>query len=247
MNKVLVGVAMCLSLALAGCSSTSKVSGKSTAVPIEERSSGVGGEAGGGVPGAGVSTAGAPGASLASGGVGAGTGARGGDGAGAGAGTAGAAGAAAFQTQALGAAGAEGQSLGGSAGSVAGTGNPVTDPRFKDPNNILSKRIIYFDFDSYAIRDEFRAIVEAHARYLRENPSVRSILQGHTDERGSRDYNLALGQRRAESVKQAMSLMGVQDEQVEAVSLGEEKPAQEGHDEVAWQLNRRTEIYYQGE
>ena len=117
----------------------------------------------------------------------------------------------------------------------------------KDPNNLLSKRVIYFDFDSDAIREEFRSLIEAHAGFLKSNGAARIILQGHTDERGSRDYNLALGQRRAESVKQALTLMGVQDDQIETVSMGEEKPVAEGHDESAWKLNRRAEIHYLGE
>lgn len=116
-----------------------------------------------------------------------------------------------------------------------------------DPANPLSKRVIYFDFDSDAIREEFRPLIEAHAKFLKDNAAARIILQGHTDERGSRDYNLALGQRRAESVKQALNLMGVRIEQVETVSLGEEKPAEDGHDEAAWKLNRRAEIHYLGE
>lgn len=116
-----------------------------------------------------------------------------------------------------------------------------------DPGNPLSQRTILFDFDSSAIRDDFRPLLEAHAEFLKSNPVSRVILQGHTDERGSREYNLALGQRRAESVYQALTLLGVGDTQMEAVSLGEEKPVVEGHDESAWQQNRRTEILYQGE
>lgn len=114
-------------------------------------------------------------------------------------------------------------------------------------SEVLARRTILFDFDSSAIRDEFRALLEAHAEFLKSNPVSRVILQGHTDERGSREYNLALGQRRAESVYQALTLLGVGDGQMEAVSLGEEKPVAEGHDESAWRLNRRTEILYQGE
>lgn len=117
----------------------------------------------------------------------------------------------------------------------------------KDPDSPLSKRIIQFDFDSSAIRDEYRGLLEAHAEFLKNNPASKVILQGHADERGSREYNLALGQRRAESVFKAMSLLGVPETQMEAVSLGEEKPIAEGHDEAAWQQNRRTEILYQGE
>lgn len=125
--------------------------------------------------------------------------------------------------------------------------SPEQAAMLRDPANILSKRVVYFDFDSDAIREEFRGLIEAHAGFLKGNGAARIILQGHTDERGSRDYNLALGQRRGESVKQALSLMGVQNEQVETVSLGEEKPVQEGHDEAAWQQNRRAEIHYLGE
>jgi peptidoglycan-associated lipoprotein len=117
----------------------------------------------------------------------------------------------------------------------------------KDPNSPLSKRIILFDFDSSAIRDEYRSLLEAHAEFLKSNPASKVILQGHADERGSREYNLALGQRRSESVYKAMSLLGVPEPQMEAVSMGEEKPIAEGHDEEAWQQNRRTEILYQGE
>ncbi len=117
----------------------------------------------------------------------------------------------------------------------------------KDPASPLSKRRIQFDFDSSAIRDEYRPILEAHAQYLKGNKSAKAILQGNTDERGSREYNLALGQRRAESVFKALNLLGVPEGQMEAVSLGEEKPIAEGHDEAAWSQNRRTEILYQGE
>ena len=117
----------------------------------------------------------------------------------------------------------------------------------KDLNSPLSKRVILFDYDSSAIRDEYRTLLEAHSEYLKSNPASKVILQGHADERGSREYNLALGQRRSESVFKAMSLLGVADMQMEAVSLGEEKPVAEGHDEEAWQQNRRTEILYHGE
>lgn len=117
----------------------------------------------------------------------------------------------------------------------------------QDPGNPLARRIILFDFDSSVIKDEYRELIEAHALFLKSSTNAKSILQGHTDERGSRDYNLALGQRRAESVQQAMSLMGVDPMRIEAVSLGEEKPVAEEHDESAWSQNRRVEIYYRGE
>ncbi len=105
-------------------------------------------------------------------------------------------------------------------------------------------RLIYFDYDSIAIKPEFQSIVEGHARFLRANPSRRIAIEGHTDERGGREYNLALGQRRAEAVRRALSLLGVPDSQVEAVSFGKEKPAATGADEVTWSKNRRAEIYY---
>ncbi len=117
----------------------------------------------------------------------------------------------------------------------------------KDPTSPLAQRVIYFEFDSAVIDARFQPLLEAHATYLKANPGFKVILQGHTDERGSREYNLALGQRRAESVRQALRLLGVAEAQMEAVSLGEEKPAVEGHDESAWKMNRRTEIHYVGE
>jgi peptidoglycan-associated lipoprotein len=136
-------------------------------------------------------------------------------------------------------------SLAGASGVVGLT--PAQAAMLRDPASPLSKRVIYFDLDSDAVRAEYRDLVEAHAGFLKDNGAARIILQGHTDERGSRDYNLALGQRRAEAVKQAMSLLGLREEQAETVSLGEEKPVQEGNDESAWQLNRRAEIHYLGE
>ncbi len=117
----------------------------------------------------------------------------------------------------------------------------------RDPANVLSQRRIHFDYDSAAIRDEYRAVLEAHAEYLRTDKEAKALLQGHADERGSREYNLALGQRRAESVYRALNLLGVDENQIEAVSLGEEKPLVEGQNEEAWAQNRRVEIYYQGE
>lgn len=115
------------------------------------------------------------------------------------------------------------------------------------PGSLLAKRIIQFDYDSAALRDEYRELLEAHAGYLKNNSGSKVLLQGHADERGSREYNLALGQRRSESVLQALALLGVNGTQMEAVSLGEEKPLAEGHDEEAWKQNRRAEILYQSE
>ncbi len=120
--------------------------------------------------------------------------------------------------------------------------NPLTDP-----NNILSKRSVYYDFDSSAVKDEYKPMIEAHAKYLIAHPDAKVTLQGNTDERGSREYNLALGQRRADSVKQFMTVLGVPGKQIETVSFGEEKPKATCHDESCWKQNRRTDIVYQGE
>jgi peptidoglycan-associated lipoprotein len=105
-----------------------------------------------------------------------------------------------------------------------------------------SQRIVYFDFDSFAIRDEFRALIEGHARVLAANRGKRMIVEGHTDERGGREYNLALGQKRAEAVVRAMTLLGASEQQLEAVSFGKERPAVQGSDEAAWSRNRRAEL-----
>ena len=126
--------------------------------------------------------------------------------------------------------------------STSGTSNPL-----RDPNNILSKRSVYFDFDSYVVRDEFKPLVEAHGRYLQSNRNARMTIQGNADERGSHEYNLALGQRRADAVKRMMILLGAGDGQVETVSFGKEKPRNQGHDEVAWAENRRDDMVYAGE
>ena len=117
----------------------------------------------------------------------------------------------------------------------------------KDPNNILSKRSIFYDFDKFDVRSEYRPLVEAHAKYLRENAAARMLIQGNADERGSREYNVGLGQRRSDGVKKMMTLLGVRDSQIESVSLGEEKPMADGHNEEAWAKNRRSDILYSGE
>jgi peptidoglycan-associated lipoprotein len=105
-------------------------------------------------------------------------------------------------------------------------------------------RIVYFDYDSNAIKPEFQPLIEQHARFLKANGSRHVVIEGHTDERGGREYNLALGQRRSEAVRRALELLGVKDSQVEAVSFGKEKPAVPGSDETAWAQNRRAEIAY---
>lgn len=105
-------------------------------------------------------------------------------------------------------------------------------------------KIVYFDFDSYIIKPEFQAVIDAHAKYLMASQSRHMAIEGHTDERGGREYNLALGQKRAEAVRRAMGLLGVKDSQVEAVSFGKEKPAATGLDEASMARNRRAEISY---
>jgi peptidoglycan-associated lipoprotein len=120
------------------------------------------------------------------------------------------------------------------------------DP-LKDPSNILSRRSVFFDYDSNAIKEEFKPLVTAHANYIAKARQQRMTIQGNTDERGSREYNLALGQRRADAVKQMMTLLGAPSAQIETVSFGEEKPRAQGSTEQAFAENRRADIVYQGE
>jgi peptidoglycan-associated lipoprotein len=128
---------------------------------------------------------------------------------------------------------------------VTGKGQEGKDPRVKQ--GALAQRSIYYDLDQFDVRDEYRGLVEAHAKYLRENPSARILIQGNTDERGSREYNVGLGQRRSDGVKKMLILLGARENQIESVSLGEEKPQSEGHSEDAWSKNRRSDILYNGE
>ncbi|HUJ88135.1 MAG TPA: peptidoglycan-associated lipoprotein Pal [Burkholderiales bacterium] len=128
------------------------------------------------------------------------------------------------------------------AGQNGGGTNPLTDP-----SNILSKRSIYYDFDKFDVKDEYKPMIEAHAAYLRNHPDAKVLIQGNTDERGSREYNVALGQRRADGVKKLLLLLGAKQDQVEAVSLGEEKPKAQGTSEEAYAQNRRCDILYKGE
>jgi peptidoglycan-associated lipoprotein len=123
----------------------------------------------------------------------------------------------------------------------------VTGDPLKDPGNILSKRSIFFDLDSNLVKDEYKPIVAAHARYLQERKAAKMRVEGNADERGSREYNIALGQRRADAVKQMMQLLGAQASQIETVSFGEEKPRCTGNDESCWAQNRRGDIVYVGE
>jgi peptidoglycan-associated lipoprotein len=138
---------------------------------------------------------------------------------------------------------AQGSGVTGSASGQQGAGGD----ELRNPGSILSKRNIYFDFDSFVVKDEYRPLVEAHARYLQSHRNARMTIQGNTDERGSREYNIALGQKRADAVKRMMTLLGAQDAQIETVSFGEERPKNPGHEESAWAENRRDDIVYAGE
>jgi peptidoglycan-associated lipoprotein len=130
---------------------------------------------------------------------------------------------------------------------VDGNANNAGNNPLKDPNNILSKRNIYFDFDSDVIKAEYRPIIEAHAKYLLAHPDAKIMVQGNTDGRGTREYNLALGQRRSVAVKKALNLLGVQDKQIETVSYGKERAAPNCADEACYQKDRHADIVYAGD
>lgn len=127
----------------------------------------------------------------------------------------------------------------GKGGSVDYSSQPWNDP--KSP---LFKRSVYFDFDSYTVKAEYQSMLQAHANYLKANKDRKIKIEGNTDERGTTEYNLALGQRRSEAVRKSLTLLGVSDSQIEAVSFGKEKPKAEGSNEAAWQENRRADIAY---
>ena len=127
------------------------------------------------------------------------------------------------------------------AGGVGANGLPR---ELTDPGSKLAKRSVYVDLDSYEVKGEYSDLVASHAKYLVANRGFKVLLQGNTDERGSREYNLSLGQKRADAVKRSLVLLGAKEDQVESVSLGEEKPKNEGHDESAWSENRRADILY---
>ncbi len=120
----------------------------------------------------------------------------------------------------------------------------TVDP-LNDPKGVLANRSVYFDYDSFVVRDDGKPVVENHSAYLNKNPGRKVLIQGNTDERGGTEYNLALGQKRAEAVRRSMNALGVSDSQMEAVSLGEEKPKATGSTEAAWAENRRADIVYQ--
>jgi peptidoglycan-associated lipoprotein len=126
---------------------------------------------------------------------------------------------------------------------AVGTVNASSDP-LNDPQGILAKRSVYFDLDSYVVKSDYQSVIENHAKYLQSHRDRKIIIQGNTYERGGSEYNLALGQKRAEAVRKSLSLLGVPESQMEAVSLGKEKPKALGSDEAAWAENRRADIVY---
>ena len=124
---------------------------------------------------------------------------------------------------------------------------PVVVPAHLDPNSLISKnRSVYFDFDKFQVKDEYKSVVESHGKYVGSQGTLKIKIEGNADERGGREYNLALGQKRAEAVARALKIYGVKDQQVEAVSFGSEKPVASGHDEAAWAKNRRADVSYVG-
>lgn len=130
------------------------------------------------------------------------------------------------------------------AGGVDGRALPDV---LTNPKSILSKRSVYFDYDKFEVKAEYKDLVAAHAKFLADNRQFKMLIQGNTDERGSREYNLALGQKRADAMKKMLVLLGAREEQVESVSLGEEKPKNEGQTEEAYAQNRRGDMLYSGE
>lgn len=134
---------------------------------------------------------------------------------------------------------------GATAASGAGESAEFQGDALEDPASPLAQRVFYFGFDSDTLSEGDLEVIKAHGAYLAQNPDKKLVLEGHTDERGSREYNLALGERRAASVKRVLTLSGATADQVEVVSYGEEKPARAGNDEAAWAQNRRAELLYQ--
>ena len=128
--------------------------------------------------------------------------------------------------------------------TAGGVGSSQLPAILTDPKSILSKRSIYFDYDKYDVKAEYKDLVTAHAKYLASHRDFKMLIQGNTDDRGSREYNLALGQKRADAVKKMLTMLGAREDQVESVSLGEEKPKNEGHNEAAWAENRRGDMLY---
>lgn len=149
--------------------------------------------------------------------------------------------------------GVEGGTGGEAGGPQTGTadmadsfaGRPIQEV-LSDPNTPLAKRVFYFDLNSSELSKEDRDALAYHARFLNSFPNVSVVIEGHADERGSREYNLALGERRAKAIERILNLEGVPKEQIQVISFGEERPVAMGHDEESWRLNRRVELLYSG-
>lgn len=142
-----------------------------------------------------------------------------------------------------GAYGADGAS-GGASASAASQGGAWTGDPLQNPDSLLATRVIYFDYDQSGVGQDYRSVISAHAEYLVSHPQVTVRLEGHADERGTREYNLALGEKRADAVRSLMMAEGVSDTQLVVVSYGEERPSSMEHNEEAWGLNRRVELVY---
>jgi peptidoglycan-associated lipoprotein len=135
-------------------------------------------------------------------------------------------------------------------GTGAGTGATASGAAQSQVANVdlarsataTAERVVYFDYDSFSVKDDFKPMIESHAKLLAASKAKRVVVEGHTDERGGREYNLALGQKRAEAVSRSLALLGAGENQIEAVSFGKERPAAQGSDEAAWAKNRRAEL-----
>lgn len=136
----------------------------------------------------------------------------------------------------------KGAQASGAQGQGGYQGNPLNNP-----TSLLSKRSIYFDFNSSDVRSQYYALISAHGAYLAAHPNVKVVLEGNTDERGTREYNLGLGERRAEAVRKLLLAQGASPDQLKTISFGKERPYASGHDESAWRLNRRVDIVYNGQ
>jgi len=143
--------------------------------------------------------------------------------------------------------GGEGQGVQTATADMAGSfaGRPIQEV-LSDPSTPLAKRVFYFDLNSSELSAEDRDALAYHARFMNAFPSVTVVLEGHADERGSREYNLALGERRAKAIERILNLEGIAKEQIQVISFGEERPVALGHDEEAWRVNRRVELLYSG-
>lgn len=249
-SKWVISLVAVSALAMGGCSQQKKPPAGPGQVGLIGDGSGAGstqsGGASGGSAGGGTGGAGQGGAGAGSGG---GSGSAGGMNQGSNAGSGGYS-----QNGALGGVATQGGGLGANQGGGFGSGTysgntkgAYTPADLRDPRSILARRVIYFDYDQSSIRPEYRKVLDAHGSLLADFPRLNVRLEGHADERGSREYNVALSERRAYSVLDYLKIKGVSNSQADIVGYGEEVPAQFGHGEGSWSKNRRVEIIYAGE